>query len=88
MSPCRRCVTILGEFVPIQAVATLISEYVPHRTDLEVIGDRLGFGRKWELKTNDDFVNWKREPNIKRQEVIFKIYRSNNSIMDKPIPLR
>jgi hypothetical protein len=73
MTPCCKCVTILREFVPVKEVATLISQYIPHRTDIEVIQDRLRLGQKWTVKANDDFVNWERAHNIKRQEVIFKI---------------
>lgn len=77
------CIAIIAMALPVREIAKLVSSYVPHRTDADVIRGRLAFGmREWEVKANDEFIpekdrDHKTTFNITRQEVIFKIKMSD-----------
>ncbi len=77
------CIAIIQLVLPVREIAELVSSYIPHMTDADVIRGRLAHGmREWVVKANDEFVPEKdrdRETtmNITRQEVIFKICMSD-----------
>ncbi len=78
------CIAIIMEVLPVREIAELVSSYVPHRTDADIICMRLHFGMKeWTVKANDEFIPEKDRDrkttfNITRQEVTLKICMRNS----------
>lgn len=75
------CIAIIAMALPVREIAKLVSAYVPHRTDIDVIRDRLGHSREWKAVANDNYL----KPTLqkcesRKQEVVIKISFSKGCI--------